>query len=406
MMQQPAFGERLRELRQARRLSQTELAGDKISTSYISRLESGERPPTPQIVALLASRLGVSAAELGDVGRGEFAEIIARGFNRLNEIDSAVTSEMVLAQTSADAVVQWQLLWGLSEAYGQANDIAGQREALDALLALSDVMAAPTLRVRARAQVARFLRVRGEIPRSVELGREALEIARGGDIAPIHMARTLLIAIAAEAEAGNVADAWTLATELLAIVDADATLPRTLVAEARWTVATVHLRGGRAEDAAALMTHAIHQFDSHDDLMLWIRLRIAAASMYMQMADQRVADARAVLDELAPVLALVAGPEQVQQVKVLRAEIALYEGRRDDAHRLADELASDGSHLGFREQVRMDILRFRLQLESGSAQLALDNLAALATRLQESSNAELATKAWAALADAVRATRP
>ncbi len=42
-----AFGERLRTLREAAGLSQTALAGDRFSPSYLSHLESGRREPTP-----------------------------------------------------------------------------------------------------------------------------------------------------------------------------------------------------------------------------------------------------------------------------------------------------------------------------------------------------------------------
>src|SRR3954453_1101136 len=60
------FAERLKTLRRAAGLSQTQLAGDGISPSYVSLLESGRRSPSPAVAALLAAKLGCSPSELLD----------------------------------------------------------------------------------------------------------------------------------------------------------------------------------------------------------------------------------------------------------------------------------------------------------------------------------------------------
>lgn len=57
-------GRRLRELRLARGLSQTELAGDTLSASMISLVESGRREPTERTLELLAERLSSTVAYL------------------------------------------------------------------------------------------------------------------------------------------------------------------------------------------------------------------------------------------------------------------------------------------------------------------------------------------------------
>src|SRR3954471_18034382 len=55
---QGSVGERVRNLRLSKHLSQSQLAGTELSDSYISLIESGKRTPTPAVVRLLASRLG------------------------------------------------------------------------------------------------------------------------------------------------------------------------------------------------------------------------------------------------------------------------------------------------------------------------------------------------------------
>src|SRR5947209_17831060 len=60
------FGERLRALRRATGLSQTQLAGDGLSPSYVSLLESDRRRPSPAVAAQLAAKLGCSTSQLLD----------------------------------------------------------------------------------------------------------------------------------------------------------------------------------------------------------------------------------------------------------------------------------------------------------------------------------------------------
>src|ERR687887_851694 len=59
-------GDRVRNLRLTKRLSQAQLAGHDLSDSYISLIESGKRTPTPAVLRLLAERLGCTAEYLAD----------------------------------------------------------------------------------------------------------------------------------------------------------------------------------------------------------------------------------------------------------------------------------------------------------------------------------------------------
>jgi tetratricopeptide (TPR) repeat protein len=60
----PRLGERLRQLRVAAGLTQTDLAGDRFSKEYISQIERGKTRPTAETVEWLALRLGVDAGFL------------------------------------------------------------------------------------------------------------------------------------------------------------------------------------------------------------------------------------------------------------------------------------------------------------------------------------------------------
>src|SRR5687767_12216558 len=58
------LGDRLRLLRVAAGLTQTELAGDRFSKEYVSQIERGKTRPTPETIEWLAGRLNVDPAFL------------------------------------------------------------------------------------------------------------------------------------------------------------------------------------------------------------------------------------------------------------------------------------------------------------------------------------------------------
>jgi len=60
------LGERLRELRVAGGMTQTDLAGDRFSKEYVSQIERGKTRPTRETIDWLAQRLGVDAGFLAN----------------------------------------------------------------------------------------------------------------------------------------------------------------------------------------------------------------------------------------------------------------------------------------------------------------------------------------------------
>src|SRR6059058_5696882 len=58
------LGERLRQLRVSRNLTQSELAGDRFSKEYVSQIERGKTRPTQETIEWLAARLGTDPSFL------------------------------------------------------------------------------------------------------------------------------------------------------------------------------------------------------------------------------------------------------------------------------------------------------------------------------------------------------
>src|SRR4051794_40236359 len=77
------LGRRLRELRQAAGLTQSELAGERFSKEYVSQIERGKTRPTQETIEWLAAHLGVDAGFLAsgvsESERGRVETLIARG---------------------------------------------------------------------------------------------------------------------------------------------------------------------------------------------------------------------------------------------------------------------------------------------------------------------------------------
>src|SRR5438045_1106223 len=60
------LGERLRQLRVAGNLTQSELAGERFSKEYVSQIERGKTRPTRETIEWLAARLGVDPGFLAN----------------------------------------------------------------------------------------------------------------------------------------------------------------------------------------------------------------------------------------------------------------------------------------------------------------------------------------------------
>src|SRR5918999_1206462 len=60
------MGERLRQLRVAAGMTQTDLAGDRFSKEYVSQIERGKTRPTSETIEWIAARLGVDAGFLAN----------------------------------------------------------------------------------------------------------------------------------------------------------------------------------------------------------------------------------------------------------------------------------------------------------------------------------------------------
>ena len=186
------LGERLRSLRLASGLTQTELAGDRFSKEYVSQIERGKTRPTKETVEWLAERLGVDASFLAngvsvDV-RSRIEAALARGeaLSEAHRYDDAVEAfrgarEQIAATGSAELEVR--ALAGEGWTLAERGEV---RDALPLLLQARDLTEGPQFSDVDRADSLFRLGVcrykLASVATAVALFDEALTLAEGSGL--------------------------------------------------------------------------------------------------------------------------------------------------------------------------------------------------------------------------------
>jgi tetratricopeptide (TPR) repeat protein/DNA-binding XRE family transcriptional regulator len=135
----PRLGERLRQLRVAAGLTQSDLAGERFSKEYVSQIERGKTRPTRETVAWLAVRLGVDPGFLANGvatdERGRLEGALARAealIEALENEDAAAEYETLVPAARATGVAELAVRALLGAGRTQMR-MGGLRPALDLL---------------------------------------------------------------------------------------------------------------------------------------------------------------------------------------------------------------------------------------------------------------------------------
>src|SRR5438093_11456454 len=133
------LGERLRQLRVAAGMTQSELAGERFSKEYVSQIERGKTRPTAETIAWLASRLDVDAGYLAngvstdERGRVEATLTRAEALVEAHRYEEAVTEfEQVRPAVAATGAAELEARLLSGEAWARMHQ-GELRESLDLL---------------------------------------------------------------------------------------------------------------------------------------------------------------------------------------------------------------------------------------------------------------------------------
>jgi transcriptional regulator with XRE-family HTH domain len=296
------FAERLRTLRRAAGLSQTELAGDGLSPSYISLLESGRRRPSPGVAAQLAAKLGCSASHLLDGEPSErerriqlelaYAELALRhdGAGEAMERLSALLAEPDLVQAEiAEASI---LLARAQEHVGDLNAaVATLTPLFERARAGDGALSLPRIAVH----LCFCYLETGDLTRTISVGEQALAACRAQGLAGVDeyfmLASTVMYAYADSGDETH-ASAW--AAQL--IEEAEAAGSSGGRAALYWNASVLAEREGRIDDALRLSRKALAHMSELGDSRDLARLKLASAAVLLAAEPPRVEEAAQALE--------------------------------------------------------------------------------------------------------------
>ena len=342
-----ALGRRVRELRQRRGLKQSELANGRLSTAYVSRIESGQRRPERDVIDYLAERLSTTTDYLvTGVGRDEMTD--ARLKLRYAELalhsGDAAEAERLLRALIEDAVVPLGDLRGEAEfSLARALEIQGRLD--DAIHVLERLRAdrEQPQPLEVAIALSRCYRETGDLSRAIDVGEQAMGLASEFGLRGTEDAVKLTVTLAAAYfERGDTAHAHHLCQN--AVEDSEASLVPAARAAAYWNASVIASERGQLSASVALAERALALLGETMDDRNLSRLRGELGLLLLRADPPDVERAETVLARARAGLSANGG----SGVDLARCDsgialVCLHRGDLDEATQLAEQaLAAAG----------------------------------------------------------------
>jgi len=382
------LGERLRQLRVAAGLTQTDLAGDRFSKEYVSQIERGKTRPTEGTIEWLADRLGVDA---GFLASGVASDERAR-------LEGALMR---------------------AEAMYEAQEDTEAAEAFEPLAAAARATGVPELHVRALVGSGLAKMRIGNHRAAVELLNEARAICEAESFSDVERADVLLRLGGCRYQLNSIQTALALFNEALGLAERSGLPCDALKANILSWRSRCWQRQRDYEAARDDIERALELSRGVDDLRTigaayfqasliadreghWVLARNyaeRAREAYAELADR--VHVSQLTNNLGGLNFLLGNTEQAVELLKESFAIALELGRDADAGRAVSSLAQVHLRTGNVEQAE-EQARHALQLlegrvdyvdEIGSAQLVLGRALLVQERLDEAEAAFAAAEA-------------
>lgn len=402
-IQQPHFGRQVRQIRRAQGLSQSDLAGDDMSPSYISLVESGRRAPSVKLARLIAERLSMPTQallspeqpeqqrphRLGLVGR----LVTARAHQADGNWDLArdeLTDVVELAAAPELGDVQWEARWELATTLGRLGEPEARERTLRKLLADPLTTDFPMLHARVAVEIAQALKESGVLAESARFADEAIRVARSADPPPrdqTTQAETVLLSVCTES--GDWERAAELADSLMRGTDDPTNRPR---ATLLWAAAGARYVNGQTERALDLMDDAGQSMAQTRDLALRSRLQLATGLLHI--AAGRLESADDLLRQAGQATELVGTPTDRVRLASARALSALHRGELEAAGKNSDAVREGLDQLGLLDRARCSVAVARVQRARGDEEGARASFQSAASLYEEAGAYRIAVLVW------------
>lgn len=398
------FGQRLKEIRQRRGLSQAELGGHNYSASYVSLLESGRRSPTDEIVEFLATQLQVDAADLNgaselkrarDSGAQQIAvlQLNARTAWEHGEHAQAwaLADRARQAATAMDRPDSWwsathlmaQALFVLED-YGRSIELA--QELIQHPLARDSV----ELEVESRVLASKACRAAGRLKDALAYAEEADRIAPDASVDTSWRVHAMLAHLAALGELGRTEDMQDVADRLRDLRP-HLTSPH-LQGLVAWSLGNLAFLTGSIETGIAEHDVATQTLNPESDLRAWGRF--CKASLAMRLSAGSTAGADELLARAQYAMTLVGNDGDRRELDLTRADLLLHKGKPAETLAILDELADPDAPMPAHTRAEAEWLRHRTLKALGDVAQARDAAAAAALAFEEAGAIRRALEAW------------
>ncbi|NDZ70364.1 helix-turn-helix transcriptional regulator [Streptomyces sp. SID10362] len=414
MIEQPAFGRRLRQLRVQRGLSQSELAGDEVSASYVSRVESGQRSPNDLIAAFFARRLDVPLQSLASPGPEEEGELRSRRLDiagRLLEArslrkdgelaDAAQLLRGICAEAGghAEEDVLWEAAWDLADILRELGDAAEEHTVLADLSEATLSQETPRLAARVATALSKNLHHQGRLGEAVRAAEHAVSVTVALPPTAHERVGAMLALINSYADSGELENASNLADTLQEIAE---DIPsRQLRGQAYWAVGSARFLCERPRDATLLHEQAFDCLHPDANLVAWARLCRASAALRLEYdpSDDAAQQAARLLARARQALELVGREDDMADLMLAEAQLALRLEQPERILELTAAMRDGGVALPLAGQGQCHMLAARAHTMSGDVDAAKDCYRHAAEILDRAGAYRQASEAWRRLSE-------
>jgi transcriptional regulator with XRE-family HTH domain len=334
------IGERIRAMRQSAGLSQTDLAGDQLSPSYVSLIEAGKRQPSPAVLRVLADRLNcrMEDLELGPQSQERqyvdleisYAKLAMRnGETRAAHDRLARLIEM----PDVDEATLDDARYLLAIANDQLNDPVTAAIVIQPVYERALAQRSHFAITRVASTLSWFYTSTGDLNTARRVAESGLSAADAqglvGTAEYFNLAVNMLNICY---ELGDLTYCTILGEQLLQLAQGAQPREQGLV---YWHAALVAEAQGKISEAVGLCERALAVMAEGSTQRELPRLRVEAATILLRSEPGRVNDAMALLDRALTDLADLGSPSDLAMWEYARARGELFLGRPAQAEQLA-----------------------------------------------------------------------